>query len=255
MSRGPPPTKGFDIAMPIALMRGRVMLFQSLPDHVCNFTIAGNGIFALVRLMSATRLHATIAEITWNYSDAVAGLCTIPFGGPVSRELWLYSRYGVLRFFRVTVEGLEEIDHCGFSFVNAKAVTALPEIHDPNQLSSVQAVSLPRDPVPAVKAVTESPGTEPFDPGSPIICWLKKKNAGKKPGQDKSDPVVQKDPVSNSNCAHKKLAVIRNQIPGAAPTIPDSEPVAAGRTRLLCEGSSNGDQDHTPPTGGSGAEK
>src|SRR5512145_344181 len=112
MKRKTEPLKGFDAAIPAALRRGRVMYFRSSPAYVSEFLFYGNGLIVMVGLRLARKLfHATPAEISAEYADAIAGLCTIPCGGPVSRELWLYSRYGALRFFRVGADGgLAEID-------------------------------------------------------------------------------------------------------------------------------------------------
>ena len=255
MKRGPPPVKGFDIAIPIALMRGRVMRFQQVPDYVCDFTITGNGIFALVRLMSATRLHASIAEIARNYSNAVSGLSTIPFGGPVSRELWLYSRYGTLRFFRVAEAGLIEIDGCGFLFVNGKPVNALPEIPGASPLPSGPAVPVLGNPFPEAPAVTGLSVPGPQNLKNPITRWLKKKNAGKKPEPGENDPTGPIDPLFKKDCGHKNPAPAKNPVPAPEPVAPVGEPVADGRTGVSCEGFSVGERDHVPVSGKSGGEK
>jgi hypothetical protein len=251
MKRGPPPAKGFDIALPIALMRGRVMQFQPLPDHVCNFTITGNGIFALVRLMSATRLHAAIAEIDWIYTDAITGLCSIPFGGPVSRELWLYSRYGTMRFFRLLETGLIEIDCHGFPFINGKPVVALPTSPGPDPFPSGLAVPVPGSPVPAAPAATGLPDPGPYDPKSPIIRGLERKNAEKKPEPGVNDPIdlgVKKDP------AHKKPAAMKNQVPVVETVIPIREMVANSPAGSSCNELSARRPDHISSPGKAGDE-
>lgn len=240
MKRGPPPTKGFNIAIPIAMGRGSVMLFQLLPNHVCDFTITSNGIFALVRIVAGTRLHANIAEISWKYSGAITGLCTIPFGGPVSRELWLYSRYGTMRFFRVLETGLVEIDCHGFSFVNGKPVVALPAIPGANPCPYGPTI-----PVPAMPVINGLPNPGPDDSKSPIIRWLRKKNAGKKPEPDENNPTGLIDPSSNTTCPHKKPAANRNGIPADIPVVPSGEPVAAGSRGLSREDTPVNNRDST----------
>jgi hypothetical protein len=126
MKRGPEPVKGFEAAIPVALRRGQVMRFRSSPAYVSNFLIYGNGLLILVCLRLARRLsRATIAEISADYIDAIAGLCTVPCGGPVSCELWLYSRHGAMRFFRVGAAGLEEIDRDGVPFVKGQPVSTV----------------------------------------------------------------------------------------------------------------------------------
>lgn len=242
MKRGPPPAKGFDRAIPVALMRGRVMFYQQVPEYVCDFTIMGNGLLALVRVMMMTRVHAPLAEIAWKYADAVTGLCTIAFGGPVSRELWLYSRYGTLRFFRVAETGLVEIDGHGFPFVNGKPVTTQPAIPGVNPLPSDPAA-------PAVPPVTGPPGSGPFDPKSPIIRWLKKKNAGKKLAPKENDPI---DTAIPKDCADKKPAASGTNLPGSG-----AGPAATGSLQEAPAGSPGGNSpgggpQHRPVQGGSG---
>ena len=234
MKRGPPPAKGFDVAIPVALMRGDVMLFQRSPENVCDFTIAGNGILAMVRLMMILRLHAPIAEIAIEYAAAVHELSTIPFGGPVSRELWLYTRHGTLRFFRVTETGLVEIDSFGFPFVNGKPVTMLPAFPGANLL--------PTGPVAPGQpgagdgtAQATGPAVGPalpggLDPKSPIARWLVKKNAGKKPGDqgaaaDRSGPA---DPEKNTSEGVVPPVPDGGQIPRAGSFFLPEEPAAVG---------------------------
>jgi hypothetical protein len=208
------------------------MRFQPSQDQVCDFTIAGNGILALVRLMMATRLHAPIAEITRVYSDAVNGLCAIPFGGPVSRELWLYSRYGMLRFFRLAETGLIEIDGYGFPFVNGRPVIILsaPPVANPSSASP----ATPREIIPglcslppSLPAVTGAPGPGPLDPRSPIIRWLKKKKTGRKPMGETKDRIDQADTAITADRENENPAAGGKHVPATGAVAPAGEPVAA----------------------------
>jgi len=169
MKRGPEPVKGFDAAIPAALRRGQVMRFQSSPEYVGNFLFYGNGLLVMVCLRLAVRLsRATLAEICADNAGAIAGLCTIPCGGPVSRELWLYTRHGRLRFFRVDGNGgLEEIDRDGVPFVDGKPVGTMPP-------APGDAGSPP--PAPAAGLAEDSGGVDPPDH---ILRWLAKWNAMK----------------------------------------------------------------------------
>jgi len=246
MRRGPPPTKGFDIAIPIAMGRGSVMLFQQLPEHVCDFTITGNGIFALVRIMATTRLHEAVAEISWEYSCAITWLSTLPFGGPISRELWLYSRYGTIRFFRVLETGLIEIDCHGFPFVNGKPVNSVPTIPGANLISSGTAVPVSGG---SGLAITGPTGPGPGNAKSPSICLPRKKNPGKKPEPEKNDPIHPVDPASDKNSARKKPATASNRVQAFGPGAPDGEPGIAGRTVLSGEDTPVNNRDRTLPPG------
>ena len=86
------------------------MLFLSSPHYPVDFVIQGPGYLGLVGLRRSHKIRATLAEIDHQFARVIAGIRTCPSGGPVSRELWLYSRYGALRFIRVTETGIEEID-------------------------------------------------------------------------------------------------------------------------------------------------
>ncbi len=259
MSRGPPPARGFDVAIPVALMRGRVMRFQTARDHICDFAIAGNGILALVRLMMATRLHASIAEITRDYSDPVNGLYAIPFGGPVSRELWLYSRYGILRFFRLAETGLIEIDGYGFPFVNGKPVIILsaPPVANPAPASPAipgeivpGLCSLP----PSLPAVTVGPGPGPLDPRSPIIRWLQKKKTGSKPVGENKNPNDPHNTEKISDRKNEKPATGGNHVPATGAVAPAGKPAAADLSGSPDKGSSAREPDPLSEPGKTGGE-
>jgi len=109
MSRGPLPVIGLDAAQPFAKARGQVSQFRRSPGNTGDLMIAGNGCLAIVTVRKATRLHETLAEVEKDYRDALLRIRIIPGGGPVSRELWLYSRYRVFRFFRVMNAGIVEL--------------------------------------------------------------------------------------------------------------------------------------------------
>ena len=109
MSRGPLPSKGFDAALPVARARGHVEYFRRMRGTTANLMVSGSGILSIIRIQNAPRLYGTLAEIAREFYDAIARLRVHPAGGPVSRELWLYSRYGMLRFFRVLDDGIVEL--------------------------------------------------------------------------------------------------------------------------------------------------
>ena len=120
MTRGPPPANGFDAAIPVARARGRMMRLLSSPGNFGDFLIAGGGWLILARLRFSRRLHATLVEIAAEYRSAIDELRSVPAGGPVSLELWLYSRLLALRFFRLSGEGIVEIDRHGVPLATAK---------------------------------------------------------------------------------------------------------------------------------------
>jgi hypothetical protein len=147
MKRGPEPVKGSEVAIPVALRRGRVMRFRSSPTYVSNFLIYGNGLLVLVSLRLAWRLfRAILAEINADYADANRRALHGPLrGAGVPRALWLYSRHGALRFFRVGADGvLKEIDRDGVPFVDGKpADSGLPDTGKADLTAPAPAVGMP----------------------------------------------------------------------------------------------------------------
>jgi hypothetical protein len=187
MSRGPVPDKGLGVAIPLAERRGRVLFFRRASQDFCDFMIAGAGFITFVRLRLAGRLRGTIEEISAEFFETIAGLGMFPGSGQIFRELWLYSRRGALRFFRLGAAGLEEIDYFGIPFVNGKPAAALPA--PAGDMNLLPAGSVPsgqpgtgagNSPV-ASAAVAVPTLPDGFNPKSPIARWLAKRNAGKKP--------------------------------------------------------------------------
>jgi hypothetical protein len=109
MTRGPESITGFAATLPVARQRGHVDLFRHGRGSMASFLIAGSGMLAIVRLHKASRLHGTVADMSAAFREVIEDLRMYPAGGPVLRELWLFSRYGVLRFFRVEDSGITEI--------------------------------------------------------------------------------------------------------------------------------------------------
>jgi len=123
MTRGRQPTKNRDAGIAMAQMRGTVM--QVVPDAgmVCDFMIRGAGRIIFVRIKRAPRLHCGIPELAAEYAEQIAGLRTLPGSGPVTRELWLYSKKCAWRYFRVTETGIEETSPAGESLVAAGKIS------------------------------------------------------------------------------------------------------------------------------------
>jgi len=110
MMRGPSMHRGIALAIPLALKRGHVMIFVPSLLNLGDFIIAGNGWFVFVRIRYARKFYASIPEIETEFRDEITGLSLVPRTGPVSCELWLYSRYEQMRHFRVGDPGLVELD-------------------------------------------------------------------------------------------------------------------------------------------------
>jgi hypothetical protein len=239
MKRGPEPAKGFDAALPVAHRRGQVMLFRSAPWYTSNFMIRGNGMIALVSLRFARRIRATIAEITKEYCDAVTTLSSVPRGGPVSIELWLYSRRGTLRCFRIGIDGLEEIDFLGALFVNGSPVVDVPQVPGA------------RIPVPPGQVGTGSAGSVPVDKRGPILRWLAKKNAGKKLAAVTTGATSPAGPVKSTGAGNREPAGSVRDPEGGSASLPGT-PVTPGHPGSATAVAGPGEQAPVPPIDGAG---
>ena len=172
MSRGPPPAKGLDAALPVARARGNVMFFRRMRGSTADLMVSGSGMLAIILLRFASRLYGTPAEIALEFYDAVAVLRLHPAGGPVSRELWLYSRHGVLRFFRVEDDGIVELRADGSVMLVVPPVPAgtrksWSRMKQPVEAGQPGAGESPGDPA-AVGKIPAAPG-KPMPAESPGI--------------------------------------------------------------------------------------
>lgn len=181
MRRGPKTSKGLGLALPFALRRGHVMVFVAALLNLAEFLIAGNGLFVLVRVRLARRIRAGIADIESEFADAIAGLRLVPRRGPVSCELWLYSKHGILRHFRVEDTRLVEIDCCGISLEQVRAEAGSPY---PGETNGGVAG-------PAVNSAGAAPVSPAPNPECLSIRWLKKWNAARKAAEKSGQPVSE----------------------------------------------------------------
>jgi len=170
MKRGAKYSQGLALAIPFALRRGHVMVFLAALLNLAEFLITGNGLFVLVRVRYARKIKAGVADIEAEFADAIAGLRLVPRTGPVSCELWVYSRYGTLRYFRVEDARLVEIDCCGTPLDQLKA-RERPGSTDGQggELTGTRA-----------EPVVSGSATPANDPVCLSIGWLKKWNAARK---------------------------------------------------------------------------
>jgi hypothetical protein len=113
MSRGIPSQKALDAALPVAQARGEVMFFRQDPGTPCNFLIHYAGGGAVVRIRRSRRLHCSIPEIVTQNSEPLNLLRSVTLSTGITREFWLWSPCGTMRFFFVGDDGLIELDRQG----------------------------------------------------------------------------------------------------------------------------------------------
>src|SRR5512137_2125286 len=119
MNRGPLPQKGIEIAMPVALARGFVILCRHYYGYVCDLVIAEPGRTTIVRVFRTKRLYDTVAGMAGQFRTGIAGLSRVPPDPGRSLEIWACDYYGNLRFFRLRGTDLVEIRQDGIPFDQA----------------------------------------------------------------------------------------------------------------------------------------
>jgi len=109
MTRGRFPENGRTLAKTAAAKRGRVHLVEPGKDRIIDALIFTGSHVVLVTLRRSENMGRPIEKIEEDYREPLLLARGIPCGGPVCRELWLYSRYETLRFFRIENAALVEL--------------------------------------------------------------------------------------------------------------------------------------------------
>jgi hypothetical protein len=83
------------------------------PEALFDFMIARTKPVAFVRAKFSEHIRAMLSEIARDYQEDIRQLRSVTQDAAISCELWLRSRYGTWRFFRVTADALVEIGRDG----------------------------------------------------------------------------------------------------------------------------------------------
>jgi hypothetical protein len=113
MTRGPRPHRAIGEAVPIAKARGIVQMAMSGPERIFDIAIISKIPVTFSRVMFAPEILATIQDLAEYYQKEIAQLRVIARDAAITAELWLRSKHGTWRFFRVTPNSLVEIDRDG----------------------------------------------------------------------------------------------------------------------------------------------
>lgn len=113
MSRGPPPKKAIELALPIAQARGYVVFCKRERGSICDIVIFGEGVTIVVRLARTKRINQSLADMEAQFAGATACLVRIPKTDRRIREIWACDYHNNLRFFQITGTGLIEIGRDG----------------------------------------------------------------------------------------------------------------------------------------------
>lgn len=109
MSKGRPATRGIDDAVAIARKRGCVMRIAYGLDSTCDFLIRTVAYIVFAKIRRMDRITATLSEVGHEFRDIIEELRLFPDSKQILIELWIYSKHGTYRYFRVMENGLVEI--------------------------------------------------------------------------------------------------------------------------------------------------
>lgn len=109
MTRGRLPKKGLEDAILVSQARGTVMIFQQNKEKLCDFMIIGNGHLVFVRIRTTMRIRTLREEFEREFQEPIMRLRSFPSSVQILKELWIYSRYGTWRFFRIEDTRIVEI--------------------------------------------------------------------------------------------------------------------------------------------------
>ncbi len=124
MTKGRPATTGIDDAVVIARKRGCVMRIMHGLESLSDLVIRTAAYVAFVKTRRTDKITATIREIEHTYKDLIAELRLFPVSAEILRELWIYSKHGTYRFFRIGTAGLVEVGQDGMPVPPSGEITA-----------------------------------------------------------------------------------------------------------------------------------
>jgi hypothetical protein len=111
--RGRPPGQTLKDAITLAFLRGMVQVCVNDPERVFDFTITRTVPISFVKVRFCPKVLDTIAMIAEDFKEDIRLLRFVTNDPTISLELWLRSRYGTWRFFRVNGESVIEINRQG----------------------------------------------------------------------------------------------------------------------------------------------
>jgi hypothetical protein len=100
-------------AIPIARQRGTIQMNGRGPENLFDFTIVSPLPIAFVRVSYCAQIFAPAGDLSGEFNDELSRLRMIVRHDSVSRELWVRSRQGKWRFFRLAANHLVELGRDG----------------------------------------------------------------------------------------------------------------------------------------------
>lgn len=113
MTRGRPPQKALDEALPIAKGRGRLMQFTDGPPFEYDYLFMSGERICCAWVRRTRRIWCSPATLESQCAEAITKYRQLPAPAALTREIWYWSPYGIFRFFRIEDDGLTEIERDG----------------------------------------------------------------------------------------------------------------------------------------------
>ena len=113
MSKGPRSDRALEAALPVASKRGEVMILEKHPGSCFDFLVSGPPGTSAVQVIRVPHIHGTLAGIAAEHTARIARICAAPLTFGITRELWFWSPWGTMRFFRIAGLPLTELDLLG----------------------------------------------------------------------------------------------------------------------------------------------
>jgi hypothetical protein len=130
MTRGRPPQKALDEALPVARARGDLLEFrEASPPFECDFMFLAPDRPGVVWVKRTRHLWCMPEDLAAQCGEAIIYYRHLPVPAYASREIWFWSPYSVFRYFRIEDAGLVELDRDGK--ILSKAHTRQSAAKDP----------------------------------------------------------------------------------------------------------------------------
>ena len=113
MTKGRHPVRALEAAEKIAVKRGLIQFTHRGPGRLCDFEIVSPPILVKIRIKRMRYIRCTCPWLEREAAPEIADLKMYPSSQEISRELWTCSPKYFLRYFRVTDNGLMELDRDG----------------------------------------------------------------------------------------------------------------------------------------------
>jgi hypothetical protein len=120
MTRGRPPKKALDDALPIAKARGALLVFKEEPAFPCDYMFLSADRLCIVWVKRTRHLWCTPENLEAQCIETITKFRHIQSPAFLSREIWFWSPYGVFRFFRIDDAGIVELDQDGNVLVTSR---------------------------------------------------------------------------------------------------------------------------------------